>query len=140
MAGTGKYGFDNPLKDELLGWVLNPIKPDNQQNWAQWSAVHDLSPATVQRWRNEPRFRKHWERGLAKMNVDPERTQKVVDGLQKAAADGNVQAAKLWMDYVTQWEAKEEQTEVSSLSDTELDELILELAHVELAGRQELSA
>ena len=70
------------------------------------------------------------------MNVHPERTQSVVDALYRQAAQGDVKAATLYLQYIDKFTPKrrvlvEDERDASGLSDdelaAELEELIEEL-------------
>ena len=59
------------------------------------------------------------------MNVHPERTQGVVDALHRAAVDGDVKAASLYLQYIEKFTPKrrlvvDDDRLVSGLSDAEL--------------------
>jgi ribosome-binding protein aMBF1 (putative translation factor) len=59
------------------------------------------------------------------LNVHPERTQSVVDALYKQAAQGDVKAASLYLQYIERFTPKrrvvvDDEREASGMSDAEL--------------------
>ena len=81
---------------------------------------------SVRRIKRDPRFMKEWDRRAAELNIHPERTQTVIDALFAQAADGDVKAASLYLQYIEKFTPKRrlvvEDKDASSLSDLELAE------------------
>ena len=80
----------------------------------------------MRRIKRDPRFMKEWDRRAAELNIHPERTQTVIDALFAQAADGDVKAASLYLQYIEKFTPKRrlvvEDKDASSLSDLELAE------------------
>ena len=79
----------------------------------------------MRRWKSDPRFVREWDRRAAELNVHPERTQSVVDALYKQAAQGDVKAASLYLQYIERFTPKrrvvvDDEREASGMSDAEL--------------------
>jgi hypothetical protein len=72
---------------------------------------------------------REWDRRCAELNIHPERTQSVIDALFRQAADGDVKAASLYLQYIDKFTPKrrvvvDDERAASGLSDLELaDEL-----------------
>ena len=84
-----------------------------------------MNERTVRRWKADPRFIREWDRRAAELNVHPERTQSVVDALYKQAAQGDVKAASLYLQYIERFTPKrrvvvDDEREASGMSDAEL--------------------
>jgi len=83
---------------------------------------------------------KEWDRRCAELNIHPERTQSVIDSLFKQAADGDVKAASLYLQYIDKFTPKrrvvvDDDREASGLSDAELvDELEFQVRHLKAVG------
>ena len=111
---------------EFLDWLLSDDRePRTQKEWALDRGVNDRK---LRRWKSDPGFVREWDRRAAELNVHPERTQSVVDALYKQAAQGDVKAASLYLQYVEKFTPKRQlivdEAEASSLSDDALiDEL-----------------
>lgn len=108
---------------EFLDWLLSEDRvPATQKEWA---ADRGLNERTVRRWKADPRFTREWDRRAAELNVHPERTQSVVDALYKQAAQGDVKAATLYLQYIDKYTPKrrvlvDDERNVSGMSDVEL--------------------
>jgi hypothetical protein len=108
-----------------LDWLLQGPQrdPKHQYEWADLNGVHEGSLRRIKR---DPRFMKEWDRRAAELNIHPERTQTVIDALFAQAADGDVKAASLYLQYIEKFTPKRrlvvEDKDASSLSDLELAE------------------
>ena len=96
--------------------------PATQKEWAADRGLHER---TVRRWKADPRFTREWDRRAAELNVHPERTQSVVDALYKQAAQGDVKAATLYLQYIDKYTPKrrvlvDDERHASGMSDVEL--------------------
>ena len=89
----------------------------------------DVHVDSLRRIKRDPRFVREWDRRCAELNIHPERTQSVIDSLFKQAADGDVKAASLYLQYIDKFTPKrrvvvDDERAASGLSDAELaDEL-----------------
>ena len=113
---------------QLLEWLLlGPERePRTQREWALENGIHEDSLRRIKR---DARFIKEWDRRAAELNINPERVQSVIDALWQRAADGDVKAASLYLQYIDKFTPKRkvavaEDRDVAALSDIELaDEL-----------------
>ena len=108
---------------EFLEWLLSDERIPSSAR--EWCAERDLNERTVRRWKAAPRFIREWDRRAAELNVHPERTQAVVDALYKQAAQGDVKAASLYLQYIERFTPKrrvvvDDEREASGMSDAEL--------------------
>jgi len=108
---------------DFLDWMLSEDREPATQK--EWAAGHDLNERTVRRWKSDPRFIREWDRRAAELNVHPERTQSVVDALYKQAAQGDVKAATLYLQYIDKFTPKrrvlvDDERDAAGLSDSEL--------------------
>ena len=109
---------------KLLDWLLlGPERdPLTQREWAKQNELHEDS---VRRIKKDPRFLKEWDRRAAELNINPERVQSVIDALWQRAADGDVKAASLYLQYIDKFTPKRkvavaEDRDVAAMSDSEL--------------------
>ena len=127
-------------QEHYLNWLLTPANeriPSSQQKYCD---QHGVDPTTVRRWQKKPHFIKEWDRRVEELQGSPERTQRILDALYDKGVDGDVRAAKLYL------EATHRLTPAPSLSssnkgmadltDSELDELIGKMAEREKSSRQ----
>jgi len=113
---------------EFLEWLLQgPDRvPHSQREWAKQNDIHEDSLRRIKR---DTRFVKEWDRRAAELNINPERVQSVIDALWQRAADGDVKAASLYLQYIDKFTPKRkvavaEDRDIAALSDVELaDEL-----------------
>ena len=113
---------------DLLDWLLLGLERDpiTQREWALENGIHEDS---IRRIKRDSRFIKEWDRRAAELNINPERVQSVIDALWQQAANGDVKAASLYLQYIDKFTPKRkvavaEDRDVASMSDSELaDEL-----------------
>jgi len=137
QSGGGKGWSTDPETGEqtmparwasFLDWMLLGVDrvPATQKEWTAANGVHEDS---VRRWKRDPRFIREWDRRAAELNVHPERTQRVIEALFGQAAQGDVKAASLYLQYIEKFTPKrrlvvDDERDVLGLSDAELaDEL-----------------
>tara|TARA_A100001391_G_C4958666_1_gene249280 strand:+ start:226 stop:684 length:459 start_codon:yes stop_codon:yes gene_type:complete len=109
---------------QFLEWLLQGPErvPYTQREWAKQNDIHEDSLRRIKR---DPRFVKEWDRRAAELNINPERVQSVIDALWQRAADGDVKAASLYLQYIDKFTPKRkvavtEDRDVASMSDNEL--------------------
>ena len=101
------------------------------------NGIHEDSLRRIKR---DARFIKEWDRRAAELNINPERVQSVIDALWQRAADGDVKAASLYLQYIDKFTPKRkvavaEDKDVVSMSDSELaDELEATIATLRLVN------
>ena len=124
---------------EFLEWLLQGPErvPYTQREWAKQNDIHEDSLRRIKR---DARFVKEWDRRAAELNINPERVQSVIDALWQRAADGDVKAASLYLQYIDKFTPKRkvavaEDKDVVSMSDSELaDELEATIATLRLVN------
>ena len=108
---------------EFLDWLLSDVREPATQK--EWCAERGLNDRTVRRWKADSRFTREWDRRAAELNVHPERTQSVVDALYRQAAQGDVKAAALYLQYIDKFTPKrrvlvDDDRSATGMSDEEL--------------------
>ena len=114
----------------LLEWLLRGPErsPRTQKEWAGEHAIHQDS---IRRIKRDPRFVREWDRRAAELNINPERVQSVIDALWQQAANGDVKAASLYLQYIEKFTPRrkvvmEDERDAQSFSDDELASLLEE--------------
>ena len=114
----------------LLEWLLQGPErsPRTQKEWAGEHAIHQDS---IRRIKRDPRFVREWDRRAAELNINPERVQSVIDALWQQAANGDVKAASLYLQYIEKFTPRrkvvvEDERDAQSFSDDELASLLEE--------------
>tara|TARA_R100001463_G_scaffold1983_1_gene8465 strand:+ start:1349 stop:1771 length:423 start_codon:yes stop_codon:yes gene_type:complete len=131
------------VRQRFLEWLLLPPGHRVPSTVKEWAAENDVCSDTPARWKKDARFVREWDRRCAELNVNPERVQAVVDALWAKAADGDVKAASLYLQYTERFVPQQKVQvgrDVSSLSDAELvaelEDKVVELRAIDggLAG------
>tara|TARA_B100000586_G_scaffold20362_1_gene13480 strand:+ start:536 stop:988 length:453 start_codon:yes stop_codon:yes gene_type:complete len=123
---TGVQVMPELWKNFLEWLLLGPERePGIQKEWAALNGVHEDS---LRRWKRDPRFRREWEARAAELNIHVERVQTVIDAVYREAAQGDVKAASLYLQYIDKFTPKRtlvvDEAEAAALSD---DALVAEL-------------
>ncbi len=124
----------NPKMLDLIEFLVDPIPSATTPTMKAWAEQNGVAVQTAKNWKQEPEFRAAWEKRLAQLNVAPDRTQAVVDAMFKRAENGDTTAAKLYLDYVRQFQRPPEvdaTVAAAELDDEELELLIAEAARAE---------
>ena len=133
--GGGKgWNWDNQtntwampdIQSKFLDWMLSdPREPATRSEWCEQNGVHYDTP---KRWKRDRRFNEEWERRAREKNISVDRVQSVVDSLHRAAINGDVKAASLYLQYIDRFTPKRvvrvEDADTQALSD---DDLLAEL-------------
>ena len=128
----------DPRQEQYLNWLLTPAherQPSSQQKYCD---LHNIDPTTVRRWQKKPHFIKEWDKRVEELQGSPERTQRILDALYEKGWEGDVRAAKLYLEATHRLiptKAVEQKVTTSELSDEELDELIAKVADREKTQR-----
>lgn len=127
-------------QEHYLNWLLVPQHertPSSQQKYCEEQGV---DPTTVRRWQKKPHFIKEWDRRVEELQGSPERTQRILDALYDKGVDGDVRAAKLYLEATHRLtptpSSSSSNKGMADLSDSELDELIGKMAEREKSSRQ----
>lgn len=87
------------LTDKQAAYVEYLLDP-NRGTQREWAEANDVTEVTLRKWRKYQWFQHALERRMQELNVTPDRLQAVIDAMWKAAASGDVQAAKVYLAYV----------------------------------------
>lgn len=138
MAPIARWSTDgdgNAVMPDLwaryLDWLLSdPRSPSTHQELADSLDCHR---DTLKRIRRDPRFVAEWERRADLLNISTDRIQTVVNALHRKAAEGDVKAAALYLQYVGRFMPEKKITvvqDVATMSDADL------AAELELEARR----
>ena len=109
---------------KLLDWLLQgPDRVPKLQY--EWAAENKIAADSIRRIKRDPRFAKEWDRRAAELNIHVERVQSVIDAVYREAAQGDVKAASLYLQYVDRFTPKRQiivDDDASGLSDEALVE------------------
>ena len=115
-------------QEKYLNWLLTPPHERIPSSQLKYCEQNDIDPTTVRRWQKKPWFIKEWDRRVEELQGSPERTQRILDALYDKGVDGDVRAAKLYLEATHRLTPVPATSSSSSkgmadLSDDELDEL-----------------
>ena len=128
----------DPRQEQYLNWLLTPAHERKPSSQLKYCDLHNIDPTTVRRWQKKPHFIKEWDKRVEELQGSPERTQRILDALYEKGLDGDVRAAKLYLEATHRLiptKAVEQKVTTSELSDEELDELIAKVADREKTQR-----
>jgi hypothetical protein len=127
-------------QEQYLNWLLTPPHERIPSSQLKYCEQHEIDPTTVRRWQKKPWFIKEWDRRVEELQGSPERTQRILDALYDKGVDGDVRAAKLYLEATHRLtptpSASNKSKGMADLSDGELDELIGKMAEREKSQRQ----
>lgn len=115
------------VQREYLEWLLDPNHTGNKKEWAR---AHDVNEGTPRTWELKQTFIDARNQRLNELNINPMRVQLIIDALFAKASAGDVQAAKLVLDYLNKINPVRPQVEdraVSEMTDEELNQKLEEL-------------
>lgn len=123
---------DQELRDAFVYWYVTPEDertPRFRKGFAEEFGVPDR---TLYEWEHSQWFREAVEKLYGKLNLSPDRIQKVVDAMWSAACTGSTQAASLYLQYIDRLNPNRasvvEDRSVEDMSDEELAAALREQA------------
>lgn len=128
-------------QEKYLNWLITPPHERIPSSQLKYCEENQIDPTTVRRWQKKPYFIKEWDRRVEELQGSPERTQRILDALYDKGVDGDVRAAKLYLEATHRLTpapttSKTTSKGMADLSDDELDELIGKMAEREKSQRQ----
>lgn len=128
-------------QEKYLNWLITPPHERIPSSQLKYCEENQIDPTTVRRWQKKPYFIKEWDRRVEELQGSPERTQRILDALYDKGVDGDVRAAKLYLEATHRLTpapttSKATSKGMADLSDDELDELIGKMAEREKSQRQ----
>jgi hypothetical protein len=128
------------VQEEYLAWILLPEPARVPSSKRQWAEKHDVHYNTVNNWEKSKVFQARWKEGVDGMAQSPERTQRLLDSLFNKGLDGDVRAAQLYLTATGQMPQNQtlniKHENAKSLSDEELESLIVQMASNEKSARK----
>lgn len=111
-------------QSRFLDWLLTPKEEREHKTQMAWCEANGVGIHTPADWKRDRRFRREWEDRAAAKNIGVDRMQSVIDTLYEAAVNGDVAAAKLYIQEVEKLRPPrqlEADRDVEHLSDEELE-------------------
>ena len=128
-------------QESYLEWLLTPKEdrdPKTKKAWADTNGVHQN---TLTGWEKNKTFSERWALGVKGLTQSPERTQALLDSLYIKGISGDTKSAELYLKATGQMATQTNvnlttKTDVKSLSDDELQSLILEMSQKQMKESQ----
>lgn len=119
-----------PHVAEFVEWLLMPKweRADDEKSQNMWAAKHGLAPVTVSHWKKDTRVKKAIETRCDELNLSTDRVQEVINAVFKAATEGDMKAATLYLQHADRLAPKRLVIEDRTLASMSDDELLKELA------------
>lgn len=121
---------DGSLPEKVAEFVEWTISPDRQPKYLKdWAAEHDVTVASVHRWRKDKRVQDAIGKRAAELNINPETTQDIVNAIRKKALEGDMKAAALFLQYTERLAPKRvviQDQRIENLSAEEFHALLIE--------------
>ena len=146
MTDELEFGFEDARKVRLLQWLLTPERERSPKTMEALADEIGVSSRYLRKWRAEPAFRAQWEKQAKEVIGDPDRIQRMMEGIIAGAMDdeeslaSRVRAAQLVLQYVDGIKppkVDEASKAAAELSTAELEALIAQEAQKELQRRKE---
>jgi len=117
---------------EYIEWLVDPHRVGTHKAWAE---AHGLNDSTLRVWKKNPIFKRHLQKRLDELNINPLRIQQVLDNLfeiasgKKGGTTGAEQnaAAKTLLQYAERLEPARKPIEDRKLKDLSDEDLAREL-------------
>lgn len=117
----------NAVQTEYIAWRANPTRVGTK---TQWATDHAVNITTLRAWEKTQWYQDGLTEALNEMALGTDSIMEVLHGIQRAAASGDMAAAKtylVWVDKINpQREAPKDSREVENMTDEELEMAWLE--------------
>jgi hypothetical protein len=124
------------VQERLLDWLTTPVRDREPSRRVDLAEALGISAATLRRYEAMPALQVELKKRLAKMNVNPERTQSIIDEWYRMSTDMDLSpkdrlaAGQTYMRYIGQFEPSnrknvigEAETPIEDLTDEQLAEV-----------------
>ena len=125
--------FLSASMENYLEWLLTPEDSREPATKKDYAEKHGVHYNTLLSWEKKKSFQERWRLGIEGLAQSPDRTQKLLDALYIKAISGDVKSSELYLratGFLQQSSTLniKSETSVKSLTDDELQELILQLS------------
>ena len=114
-----------PAVQEFVEWLVTPTWEREQPSQTAWAHAHHRHPNTVSQWKKDTRVKRAIEKRCDELNLSTDRIQEVINSVFKAATQGDMKAATLYLQHADRLAPKRiviEDRTLSAMSDAELAE------------------
>lgn len=129
----------NQAQQEYLDWLCTAPAERVPASKAKYAIEHNIGESTLRKWQKKEVFLNEWKKRVDDIQGSPERTQKLLDTLYGKALEGDVKSAQLYLQATNRMlpptVTVNSNKKATELSDSELDELIGQIAAHEKSKR-----
>jgi hypothetical protein len=126
MPGNTQWPTDGSLPPDVIEFVEWLVSMEKTPSTLRaWASEHGYAERTVYSWKKDRRVRRAIEERCDEVNLSPDRVQEVINAVFKAATQGDMKAAQLYLQHADKLAPKRivvEDRTLSQLSDEELRE------------------
>ena len=126
-------------QQNYLDWLCTAPSERVPASKAKYALEHQIDETTLRRWQKKEIFVTEWKKRVDDIQGSPERTQKLLDTLYNKALEGDTKSAQLYLQATNRMlppvVTVQSSKKTTELSDSELDELIGQIAAHEKSRR-----
>jgi hypothetical protein len=126
-------------QQNYLDWLCTAPTERVPASKAKYAIEHQIDETTLRRWQKKEIFVTEWKKRVDDIQGSPERTQKLLDTLYNKALEGDTKSAQLYLQATNRMlppvVTVQSNKKTTELSDSELDELIGQIAAHEKSRR-----
>lgn len=126
-------------QQHYLDWLCTAPSERVPVSKAKYAIEYVIDESTLRRWQKKEVFINEWKKRVDEVQGSPERTQKLLDTLYNKALEGDVKSAQLYLQATNRMlpptVTVNTNKKATELSDSELDELIGQIASHEKTKR-----
>jgi hypothetical protein len=113
------------VQQEYLQWMGNPQREGSK---VQWAKDHAVSVATLYKWEKAEWYQSGLEQTMREMHLSMDKTLEVIAAVQKQAARGDIQSAKLYLQFLERVQPMKSSTtrgDLANMTDDEIQAALL---------------
>lgn len=121
--GTNGSGEPPQYVIDWIDWLLTPDWEKEITTQVGYARAHDISVSTIKGWKRDPRVKAMISKRADEVNLSTEKIQQVISAVFRAAVQGDVKAATLYLQHADKLQPKRiviEDRSIASMSDEEL--------------------
>lgn len=114
-----------PHVAEFVEWLVLPKweRPEDERSQVAWAKKHGFDRMTLTAWKKDKRVKAAIEKRCDELNLSPDRAQEVMNAIFRAATEGDMKAAQLFLQHADRLKPNRvviEDRRIADLSDDEL--------------------
>lgn len=119
--------------EDFVQWLVRPLWDRTPKSQADYGRANNVRPEQLSNWKRDPRVKKRIQELCDELNLSTERIQQVLNSVFRAATEGDMKAATLYLQHADRLAPRRVVIEDQRLSSMSDDELKAELAAAGMA-------